>query len=183
MSKRFENLELEELKEEKTKKLDYKKSISIDKDQLDLEWLMSGNTYMDWVEYQVNCADLLKDKENKLELLEAQLDKKIRSSEDNQEKDEKPKKKLTEAGIKNEIILDKEYQALKEEIRVAKFDLAIANGVLTSLDHKKKALERLVDLWIMGYNSEPKQSSNVKTKILDGVSNRVRSDLNKNKGK
>ncbi len=180
MSKRFENLELEEVKEKNIKKLDYKKDISIDKDRLDIEWLMSGNTYMDWVEHQVNCAEILEDKESKLELLEAQLDKKIRSRDD-QEKDEKAKKKLTEAGIKNEIILDKEYQNLKEELRVARFNLSIAKGVLTSLDHKKKALEKLVDLWIMGYNSEPKQSSNVKSKILDGVSNRVRSDLNKNK--
>jgi hypothetical protein len=179
MNKRFKNLELEEEKEEKkVTKLDYKKSISIDKDKLDLEWLVCGNEYMDWVEHQADCNDIVDDKENKLKLLEAQLDKKIRSSEDND-----TKKKLTEVGIKNEIIINQEFQDLKEEIRVAKFNLNIAKGVLDSLDRKKKALEKLVDLWIMGYNSEPKQSSNVKTKILDGVSNRVRSDLNKNKGK
>lgn len=151
------------------KDLDYKKDISIDEENLDTEWLRHSATYMQYLEYSVYCSNILEKKEEQLEVLAAELDKEIRSNPG--------EKKLTENSIKNEILTNNNYKTLKEEIIQARYNYNIVKSAVNAFEHRKKALERLCDLWMFGYNSAPKQ--NIKDSILDSIQNKVRGGLNK----
>jgi len=153
------------------KKINIDKDLQINDQKLDEEFMSHSDKFKNWQIYYGYCSDEVSNKENQLDLLEATLDKKIR--EENREK------KPTENSIKNEIILNEDYQKLKSDLNKARFNLNIAKGALNAFDHKKKALERLTDFWIFGYNSEPKQKPSIKEKILDSTQNKIKGGLNK----
>ncbi len=145
---------------------DFKSDVSIDESILDKEWILHPKLYMKWLEYEANCSNKVDKLKSELELLEATLYNFILKNNE---------KKPTEKAIESEIIANKEYQDLNSKLIEAKFELKIASGAVSAFDHRKKALERLVDLYIVGYNAEPKQ--NIKNKILDNVQDKIRGGL------
>jgi len=131
----------------------FKQDLDIDELNLTDEFVKQPSLYL---QYQ----ESLQEKETErasfkleLEVLESMLDKEYRDVEG---------KKPTEAQIKNAIIADvkriakyKEYLKLNESTNILK-------AVVSSLDHKKKSLEKLADLWIAGYYSTPREKSDIK---------------------
>lgn len=135
--------------------MNYKEDLSIDKFNLDYEWETQPAKYIEWAEKCVN-AQFEKDKaKDMLDLIEAQLDSEIRLKSEKQ----------TEAKIKSQILQDKRYIEAKnlyiESIKNARI-LEIAKD---AFEHKKKALEKITDLWISGYWSSPKINNNLKEGI------------------
>jgi hypothetical protein len=148
---------------------DYKKDTLIDENILDKEWLLQSSLTMKWYEYYCFLEKILSKKKKQLRLLEAQIDKFIRSNPGD--------RKWTESAIKNEIISNDEYQKLEDEIIETQFQCSIAKSAVESMKDRKKALERLCDLWMFGYNSAPKQ--NIKDNILNSIQDKVKGGLKK----
>lgn len=112
--------------------------IRVDKFELDEECTKQSVLYNKYSSIQ---ADLEDEKNN----LKAELNNKIR-----EEFLAINKKQPSEAYVKMAIESDRNY--LRLLFYISKFE-----GKLKSLEHKKRCLEKLVDLAISGYYAEPKR--------------------------
>ncbi len=64
--------------------------------------------------------------------------------------------KVTEPSIASCIIRQSEYQSAVKAVNKAKHRVAILKAAVTALDHRKKALEGMVQLQGQNYFSEPR---------------------------
>lgn len=125
--------------------INYQEAVAIDPDKLDEEIFSQPGLYMKFSEIYSEVEKKRERLKNKLEILEAGLDFEIRS---------KPKafglenlKSITESLVKNTIQRQEEVQKLSERIIQANYDLNIVKAAITALEHKKKMLEKAVDLY------------------------------------
>jgi len=130
--------------------LDLERINEINEHALDTEWKYQSTNYQK-LSKLVAAATKIKDKEKeKLDLLCAELDTDIRKD---------PSKygveKITETVVKNAIVQIQDYGDQFAAYLDAKEDEQVLSGALKALEHKKKALEKLSELWIAGYYSEP----------------------------
>ena len=121
------------------------------KNRLDEEWVAQPRLY---AEYAIKLAGARSDLERakaRADVAEAELDKEIRMN---------PEKfglsNVTEKGIKSTITLQREYRKATKAIIEAKHLVDVLDAQVSALDHRKKALEKLVDLRLSDYFSEPR---------------------------
>jgi hypothetical protein len=122
--------------------------LSIDKNNLDAAWVAHPALVFDYSEKTVEAEQNLERIELKQDITIAQLDAEARVSGE----------KMTEARVKNWVILHSDYQAVEEERIQAKYEVGILKAAVKALDTKRKGLEKLVDLYLSSYFSEPKHS-------------------------
>jgi hypothetical protein len=130
------------------------KYITIDPNRLDDNWIEQPKKYL---EVASKCANLRASVDAcKLQLdeLQAKLDYFIRKS---------PAKygleKVTEGGVLTAIKRHKKYLEVCQLLLIKKKQLGFYEGVLSALDHRKKALENMVFLHGQSYFSKPRESS------------------------
>ena len=125
--------------------------LAIDGSNLHLEWQRQADIYHDAA---VDLADI------KLELDLAEAKLKVRENEVRNNVRRKPDKygivKLTEGAIDEVVAAYPKLAQMQEEILTLKHHAAMAKALVDSLDQKKKALEKLVDLILSDYWAEPK---------------------------
>lgn len=140
--------------------------LNIELTRLDEEWLKQPKLYYEAAEQLANKRfemETLKNNlaaaEADLEDVQAKVDLAIRSN---------PSKylgeiKVTEASIKNAVLLDPEYKKTKQicdnlnqELLKAKYEAELLAAIVEALNHKKSALENLVKLHSQNYFSVPK---------------------------
>lgn len=63
--------------------------------------------------------------------------------------------KVTEDAISNCMKSDIEYMAACRKVTDARYAMNMADAAVTALEHKKRALTKLVDLWLHEYYSDP----------------------------
>lgn len=68
--------------------------------------------------------------------------------------------KVTEKIVEECVVGNKKYQQAVEALQTAKYELDILQAYVSALDHRKKALEKLVDLHGQGYFATPRASDN-----------------------
>lgn len=123
----------------------------IDPNRLDEEWLWHPKLYH---EHAIKLADARKEYEQKkaeLEVLTAEIDREIRLTPSGFGLE-----KITETVVANTVIIQPSYRKLQKEVIEAKHNVAIAEAAVSTMEHKKKALENIVQLRGMDYFSEPK---------------------------
>lgn len=123
---------------------------SVDKHRLDEELEVQADMVADFGEEAAYVGYLLNVKENERKVLAAKLDLDIRSDPKSYGID-----KLTETAIKNEVVLNANYQQLTKEINELMYRADLARYNMTALDHRKRELEKLCDLDARGYYSKP----------------------------
>lgn len=132
-------------------KSEYDIDVSIDKDVLDKELVNHGNTSMKWAERLADAIEEREIKKAEIEVKRAKLSKEIRTN---------PKdfdlEKVTESAIGDVITLDKEMQQLNRELIEIVKNLNILTWVKDEMQNKRKRLERLVELYLGQYWSDPK---------------------------
>lgn len=140
---------------------DFQSDVSIDKDNLEEEWILHSSLYL-YYSTQYAKATFQKDQaKSELEWITAELDLEIRSNPRKYGFPSKP----TEGGIKNTIIVNKKYQEASEKFNKKTRLFNVLTGVKTALEHRKHALGNLVALKIGGFYSEPRNIvKDVKTK-------------------
>ena len=153
--------------------MSYKDDIKINRFALDTEWEQHPSKFLEWAEKSVE-AQFEKDKtKDQLDLVRAQIDLEIRNGLGEG-------KKATESAISNLVILDPRYQEASKKYREAVNDAKILDVAKDAFEHKKKALEKMTDLWISGYWSDPKVNKEVKDSIGSDRSFEHRQALNEN---
>lgn len=125
----------------------------IDLDNLELEWAAQEELCREAIERLTDGKARLETEEIRLEILQAEFSIKIRS---------KPKrfglKSSTEAAIKAMIILQPEIK--KQLWRIIKYKKKVGylQARVTSIDHKKRAMEGLTHLHGQSYWSAPREA-------------------------
>lgn len=125
--------------------------LSIDQNKLDREWTDQPKRFYD---YAIKLADARADQERskvELDLAVAELDQAIR-----QEPERFGIEKITEAAVKNAILMTPRYAKYMKKVIAAKHRVDVLQAAVTALDHRKRALEKLVDLHGQNYFSEPR---------------------------
>jgi hypothetical protein len=129
----------------------YREDIVIDKYNLDREWMNQPVLFLNWAEKEVE-AQFERDKaKERLDLIKAELDLQIRTSPSSYGID-----KITESSIQNTILRQKVYTEASESLLLANKNAKILNAAREAFEHRKKALEKITDLYISGYWADPK---------------------------
>lgn len=135
---------------------------NIDRNLLDEEWLNQPKLFFKYTEKLVKAEERLDEAERELKVIEAEADVRIR--EENE--------KTTEAFIKNQIMLDPVREAQVQIIAKRRLKVNLLKGVVQSLDQRKRALEKLVDLHGQQYFATPKASDRDNA-IVEEIQNRA----------
>jgi hypothetical protein len=128
--------------------------LEIDQMKLDKEWADQPLLYHEWSLKAAHAQNRHDEEKSKLDIVQAELDRDIRANPSAFELG-----KITETVISNTVILQPEYQAQTRRVQSAKHDLDIMKAAIGALDHRKRALTLLVELWIRDYYSNPQLST------------------------
>ena len=121
-----------------------------DKHHLDTELVRQPQLY--W-EHAERLADTRRDHERaeaEKDLTWAELDAKIRGNPGDWGLD-----KVTESSVEQAIVRSTRYQKAVANAIDKKHDMDVAYAAVTALDHRKRALEKLVDLRLAEYYADP----------------------------
>jgi hypothetical protein len=133
----------------------YKEDIQIDIHTLDAEWIKQASLYQYYARKEAVALYERDQLADKLALTQAQLDGDIRLNFKKHGFDSKP----TEAAILNSIKQNPFYIKANSLLMKASCKAKIIGGAVRAFDHKKKALEKLTDLYLSGYWASPKIKS------------------------
>ena len=125
--------------------------LHIDKHLLDEEWVNQPKLYFEYASELAGARIDLEEAKAEFDVVKAETDFDIRSNPTNYELPEK----TTEVMIGKAVILTEEYQDAQKIVFIAKHRVDILSGAQTALDHRKKALENLVELHGRNYFSKP----------------------------
>ena len=129
--------------------MSYKDELTIDKHNLDVEWINQSKVFAEWGEELVYAQERTDKAKANLDLIKAQIDSKIRANNIGS--------KTTESQILNMIIQDSEYQkAIVEHIEAKKQEGIIEIARKAFEFQRNKALDRLTDLFLSNYWAEPR---------------------------
>ena len=160
---------------------EFEKDLGIDPYCLDEDWLHQPGLYM---KYSSMAADAQKRRDQlkeRLEVIKAELDKKIRLAPS----DYVTVEKVTETSIASTILVQPEYRIATDELIQANYELNMLQSAVRALDHKRSALENEVKLWLGSYFSGPKEPRDIPggKRVVDiardKVSSRMREEMNK----
>lgn len=124
----------------------------LDPNRLDEEWCNQPRLYH---AYATKLAHARKTHE------EAKASRDIVSAEIEMDVRKNPEKyglaKITEESVKKAVTLSSRYALANQEVIETRHDMDVVQAAVDTLDHRKKALENLVQLWSQNYFSEPKK--------------------------
>lgn len=122
----------------------------IDEHALDKEWLGQPRLYYKWATHKAKAAADVTAAENRIKSVRAEVFREI---------SENPTAagvvKATVDGIKAAIEEDPRVLRAEREYIDAKYELDMMAAAVGALDHRKRALENLVELQTAGYYAEP----------------------------
>lgn len=128
--------------------------------QLDVEWIRQPKLYFTYAKKLADARRQVDELRAQLDLDAAELDKEIRTSPE-----DFGLEKITEPSVKQCILTQKRYTKTQNALIEAKHKADVFNAVVEALEHRKRALEKLVDLHGRDYFSEPSASDNAREKM------------------
>lgn len=123
--------------------------LDIDKFNLDEEWIGQPGLYFEWSEKLADARRSLDIAKSRADITAAETSTRIRSRE------AVKKSKVTEPLIKAMIEQDRDNQEAQMAVIRAKHRVDVLSGMVTALDHRKKALENIVQLDGRQYFAQP----------------------------
>lgn len=143
--------------------------LQIDPYRLDDEWVEAASLYG---RYAMELADARRDFEEAkaaLELAKAEIDTAIR-----RDPEAFGLAKSTENAVAAAIPQQDNYKEATQEVINARHRMDIVDGAVKSLDHRKKGLEKLVDLYFGEYYSKPRASAESREQMDEAEKRAVR---------
>ena len=131
-------------------------------DALDKAWQEQPSLYMRYAEKAAKARQTEDELKGQLEVLEARLAKEMRT-----DPDKYGLVKTTDAAIKEAVIAHDDRQKHVAKIANAKFEREILQYAVTAFEHRKKALENAVSLYLCGFYSQPKDPEETIRKHLN----------------
>ena len=133
--------------------LDEELVFGIDKNLLDDEWLGQPKLYFNWAIQLEDARADFEEVKAAFDVVKAEVDLEIRTTPDAYDL-----VKATEKSIAAALIVQPEYEEAQQKVFTAKHRVGILQAAVTALDHRKKALEKLVDLHGQKYFATPRAS-------------------------
>lgn len=124
----------------------------LDQHRLDAEWVNQPKAYYEQALLLADARKVLEQAKAERDVVDAELDKDIRLHPTKYKLE-----KLTEPVIANTVLLQKEHQKAGTLVIGAKHAVDVLQAAVDALDHRKKALENLVHLFLSNYWSEPRE--------------------------
>lgn len=152
----------------------YSLDLEVDKNRLDVEWEKQPSNYMYYAEQEVIAAEEKDKAVQRLSIVRAEMDAKVRSSPEKYKID-----KVTETAISNVVNNSEEYRKVENEVIEKTKKMKILSAAVIAFDHKKRALTKLTDLYIAGYYSSGGIPAEMKEKVADNKSEKIRRKLEK----
>jgi hypothetical protein len=134
--------------------------IDINEHELDREWVEQPKLYYKWAKKLADKRLYLDEAKANFDLVKADLDARIRADPDEFDLGEK----VTEASVQACILRQVEYVNAQQELNAARHEVNVLEAGVSALDHRKRALEKLVDLYGMQYFAEPTVPKNERAK-------------------
>lgn len=125
--------------------------LDIDQLHLDKHWVEQPRLYLQHAKLLADARRELDRLKSELELTHAELDKEIRTSPE-----EYDIEKVSEKAIENCILTQKRYLTANAAVIDAKHAVDVYQAFVSALDHRKRALENLVDLHGQSYFATPR---------------------------
>lgn len=138
--------------------------LEIDEHALDKEWIKQPALYYKYAKKLADARLEQQEAQNDLEAEKADLDRMIR-----EDPDEYDLPKITEAGVAATIIAQSEYKDALKAVQRKQHEVATLQAAVTAFDHKRKALEKLVDLHGQNYFSEPRAKTTTARKGIEEI--------------
>lgn len=133
---------------------DGKLRVEIDPLQLEKEWQEHPSQYGWWAEQACDAQDAMDRAKAAFDKVSSTLDNELRNNPDDY-----GIRKATEAEIKTALVRQPEYVASQESYLSAKSRYNKAQAALATLEHRKRALSMLVELFVKDYYSDMARSS------------------------
>ena len=86
---------------------------------------------------------------------------------------------VTESLISSYLVMDKEVQKAKSELREAEEIYARLSVAVSAMETRRSELDNLVKLYCAGYFSTPTASNETRKNVNEQTANAVRKNLNK----
>jgi hypothetical protein len=131
--------------------------LSIDKTALEQEWVEQPALYFEWAKEAADCQSVLDREKSRLDVVKAELEQSIRDNPGQYNV-----AKVTEASVAAAILTQPEYQAAVRKVNDARHAHGVANAAVNALEHRKRSLSMLVELWVREYytaDSSPRARS------------------------
>lgn len=128
--------------------------VDIDEHALDREWVSQPRNVLRYTTKLANAKHEVATAKARLDVIEAELDQRIRANPEAFGIQGKP----TENMIERRVVLAKDYQACLDRLNTAQHRVDLLTGVVKALEHKKDGLESLVYLQGRAYYAEPTAS-------------------------
>lgn len=136
--------------------------LEIDSLALDKEWVEQPSLYFKWARKLALARNSFDEAKAELELVQAELDSSIRESPS-----EYDIPKLTDKAVEAKIPQQGEYQKALKAFHTAKKRMNLCDAMVEALEHRKRSLEKLVDLHISEYYSTPRASGDASHAMAD----------------
>ena len=166
---------------------DFRQDLAIDPMMLDEEWLEHPVKYLNYCNLLTD-AQFERDKsKERLEVVRSQVDFKVRKKPGDY--DLPTDKKPTEAQVSAAVFLSEEYQNALDELNGLQYEYNMISNAVKAFEHRKKALENYVTLYVTQFVSGPKQPKVLKEgkRLIDQIRKQTaqsqRERLNRNRDK
>ena len=146
-----------------SKDIDYD-FLDIDEHHLDREWGKQARTYFEWADKLANARMKWDQAKAARDVVRAETYQKIKSKPENYDLP-----KVTESAVEMLVTLQDAVQEAEQAIITAKHDMDVLQAVVEALEHKKKALEMRVHLYISGWHAEPRTPKGATQDDVDKV--------------
>ena len=153
----------------------YEKDLRIDKHALEIEWEKQPTLFMQYAELEADAQEVKDRAVQKLGITQAEMDAKIRKDPSGYGLGDK----VTDTAIKHIVVNSKEYKAAEDAVIVATKKVRIFGSAVTAMEHKKRALTKLTDLYLGGYYSSGGVPKEMKDSISKNRGESIRKRLNR----
>ena len=141
--------------------MSYKEDITINKNDLVNEWQNQASLYLKYAELAAEAIEERDNAKNHLEVVYSKLDYEIRTNWSVY-----LKSKPTEVSIKQWILRQKKYRKAQNILTKATKNVNMYQAARTALEHKKHALQNIVQLMVSGFYAEPKAPKSTREQEL-----------------
>ena len=122
----------------------------LDQNELDKEWVRQPELYYRYATELSETRHELEKLKAEKELTIAELDRDVRRNPQ-----QFGLEKTTETTVQNTIVVQRRYQEVNDAFLKALHAVDVCKVAVDTLDHRKKALENSVSLWLANYFSKP----------------------------
>ena len=130
--------------------MSYEEDVSIDKFNLDAEWVRQSSLYLKYGEKHAEARAVVDKLKKQLRIIQAEKALEIRKDPESF-----GFQKVTDKIVADLVDSSDEVKSINKQLYQAKHNEEMLSASVSAMEQKKKALENLVSLYLTGYFSKP----------------------------